>query len=132
MTLDTHALIRAAIAASDNAYAPYSNYHVGAALLAKNGTVYTGCNVENASYPVCICGERTALVKAVSEGAREFDAIAVATSNGGTPCGMCRQMLFEFAPDLRVIIVDFSGKIYHDLPLRELLAFGFSPQDLPK
>jgi cytidine deaminase len=129
---DLSTLIQHAITASRNAYVPYSHYHVGAALLARDGRIFTGCNVENASYPVCICGERTALVKAVSEGAREFETLVVATLNGGTPCGVCRQMLYEFAPDLRVVIVDFDGKVYHDVRLHELLAHGFRPEDLPK
>jgi cytidine deaminase len=123
-------LIAAAIAAARHAYAPYSDYPVGAALLAADGQVYTGCNVENAVYPATICAERTALVKAVSEGQRQFEAIVVATRNGGTPCGICRQMLYEFAPQLQVYIADFDGKLRHSLTLSELLAFGFGPADL--
>lgn len=132
MTWDANALVQHAIQASERAYAPYSHYRVGAALLATNGTIYTGCNVENAAYPACICGERTALVKAVSEGDQTFTAIAVATANGGSPCGLCRQMLFEFAPDLIVITVDFSGVVHRTQRLRELLADGFGPKDLPE
>jgi len=126
----TQALIQQAIEAAQHAYIPYSRYAVGAALLAEDGAHYGGCNVENAAYPACICAERTALVKAVSEGQRRFRAIAVATRDGGSPCGTCRQMLFEFAPDLRVLICDFTGKIHHDLPLRALLAHGFGPERL--
>lgn len=132
MTWDANTLAQHAIQASEKAYAPYSHYRVGAALLATDGTIYTGCNVENAAYPACICGERTALVKAVSEGARTFTAIAVATSNGGSPCGLCRQMLFEFAPDLIVITVDFSGAVRRTQRLRDLLVDGFGPRDLPQ
>lgn len=132
MTWDETTLIQQAIRASERAYAPYSHYHVGAALLAADGTIYTGCNVENAAYPACICGERTALVKAVSEGVRDFTAIAVATANGGSPCGLCRQMLYEFAPDLTVIIADFEGRVHHTYRLHELLPEGFGPRDLPK
>lgn len=124
------ALVAAAIAAARHAYIPYSNYPVGAALLAADGQVYTGCNVENAVYPATICAERTALVKAVSEGQRQFEAIAVATRNGGSPCGICRQMLYEFAPDLRVYIADFEGRLLHTVALADLLALGFGPQDL--
>ena len=124
-------LVDAAIQAAQHAYVPYSKYHVGAALLTSDGEIYTGCNVENSSYPACICGERTALVKAVSTGERNFDAIVVATSNGGTPCGICRQMLFEFSPDLRVITVNFEGVIHHDIRLSELLKHGFGPDALP-
>ncbi len=123
-------LIKAAIAASENAYIPYSHYPVGAALLAADGTIYTGCNIENASYPATICAERTALVKGVSEGVREFAAIAVVTENGGYPCGICRQMLFEFAPDLRVIVATTGGTILDERPLSELLVGGFGPDKL--
>jgi cytidine deaminase len=123
-------LARQAIEASRHAYIPYSHYPVGAALRAVDGAVYTGCNVENASYPVSICAERTALVKAVSEGQRQFDLLVVATRNGGTPCGMCRQMLFEFAPDLRVVTVDLKGEVYADCRLSELLLSGFGPSSL--
>ena len=130
MTQDIAELITAAIEASQHAYAPYSNYVVGAALRAADGMVYGGCNVENASYPATICAERTALVKAVSEGQREFDAIAVVTRNGGSPCGICRQMLYEFAPDLRVIIANLEGEILHDMPLHDLLSLGFGPRSL--
>jgi len=125
-------LIDHAVATSQRAYAPYSGYHVGAALLAEDGTIFTGCNVENATYPAGICAERTALVKAVSEGVRDFTVIAVVTRAGGTPCGICRQMLYEFAPKLRVIIADMDGKIHHDLSLTDLLPYGFSGSDLRK
>jgi cytidine deaminase len=132
MTAEFSILIQRAIAASQNAYIPYSHYRVGAALLAQDGTVYTGCNVENASYPAGICAERTALVKAVSEGVRHFTAIVVATENGGTPCGVCRQMMYEFAPDLKVLIVNFAGEIQLETTLRDLLPHGFGPADLPR
>lgn len=125
-------LIEQAITVSQRAYAPYSHYHVGAALLAPDGQIFTGCNVENATYPAGICAERTALVKAVSEGVRDFVAIAVVTRAGGSPCGICRQMLYEFAPHLRVIIADMNGTIHHDLPLKDLLPLGFSGTDLHK
>lgn len=123
-------LIDQAIAASANAYIPYSHYPVGAALRTIDGTVYTGCNIENASYPVTICAERTALVKAVSEGHRQFDLMAVVTRNGGSPCGMCRQMLYEFSPDMHIVIADLEGNIYQELSLSDLLAHGFSPAKL--
>lgn len=127
---DLQPLIQLAITASDNAYVPYSHYSVGAALLAADGTIFTGCNVENASYPVTICAERTALVKAVSEGRRTFATIVVATRNGGSPCGMCRQMLYEFAPNLRVILTNLQGSVTLDCSLSELLPHGFGPQHL--
>jgi cytidine deaminase len=123
-------LIERALSARERAYAPYSNYHVGAALLASSGEIYEGANVENAVYPVGICAERTALVKAVSEGERRFTAIAVATHNGGSPCGMCRQMLSEFGLDLQVLLVDGAGAIVYEATLHELLPRAFGPEDL--
>jgi cytidine deaminase len=124
------ALIDAALAASKNAYAPYSQYRVGAALLTSSGTIVTGCNVENASYGGTICAERTAAVKAISEGEKQFDAIAVATHNGGSPCGICRQFLFEFGPEMTVIILDFDGMVVAEKSLHDLLPLGFGPNSL--
>lgn len=97
-----------------NAHVPYSGYQVGAALLGASGLVYGGCNVENASYGLSICAERTAFVKAISEGERAFVAIVVATDDGGTPCGACRQFMAEFGLETTVILVDKRGrqKIY--------------------
>ena len=107
------------------AYAPFSGYHVGAALLGKDGKVYTGVNVENSSYGGAICAERTACVKAVSEGCREFEAIAIATKDGdGFPCGICRQFLYEFATDL-VVILGADEDHLKTYTLRELLPEGF-------
>ncbi len=124
-------LIQAALAARKNAYARYSRFQVGAALLTREGKIYSGCNIENASYGAANCAERTAIFKAVSEGEREFSAIAIA---GGTdaeptdfcyPCGICRQVLAEFcSPDLRVYIVK-SEKEYKELTLGELLPYSF-------
>lgn len=124
------ALIQSALEVRQRAYAVYSHYHVGAALLSKDGQVFTGCNIENAAYPAGICAERTALVKAVSEGVREFLAVVVATDNGGSPCGICRQMLNEFAPEIWVILVDEHGQISLEQPLNELLPHSFSPSHL--
>lgn len=118
-------LYRKAVEAMPNAYAPFSKFDVGAALLTKTGEVFTGVNVENSSFGATICAERTACVKAVSEGFREFEAIAVVTSQGGGyPCGICRQFLYEFAPDLTVISGDDEDhlKVYS---LKELLVEGF-------
>ncbi|MCU0496142.1 MAG: cytidine deaminase [Anaerolineae bacterium] len=129
MTLDRK-WIEAAIQAAQHAYAPYSSYQVGAALVTLDGTVFTGCNVENAAYPMCICAERTALVKAVSEGQRQFGVLVVATRDGGSPCGMCRQMLYEFAPELEVVIVDFTGHVHHQIALNQLLTLGFNAASL--
>jgi len=123
-------LIGKAIAASRNAYVPYSNYRVGAALLSKDGDVYTGCNVENSAYPAGICAERTAIVKAVSEGVKDFKTIVVATKNGGSPCGICRQVMSEFALDMRVVMVNFEGNIVLDTTVDELLPHSFGKEKL--
>lgn len=122
-------LIKQAIEARENAYAPYSHYKVGAALLTSNGQVYTGCNIENASYSPSNCAERTAIFKAVSEGERDFEVIAVVTVDGGAPCGLCRQVMREFAPNLTVIIGDFSGN-YRVFSLPDLLPHSFGPENL--
>ena len=127
--IDRQGLIAQAIAAREQAYAPYSGYRVGAALLTRSGRVYTGCNVENAVYPLCTCAERTAVVKAVSEGEREFVALAVVTENGGSPCGSCRQTLREFGADLLVLISDTQGNS-RETTLAELLPDSFSAADL--
>jgi cytidine deaminase len=118
-------LVAQAMRARERAYAPYSNYKVGAALLSASGRVYTGCNVENAVYPLCTCAERTAVVRAVSEGEREFVALAVATENGGSPCGSCRQILREFGLDIVVLIADAAGA-YRETTVAELLPDSFS------
>ncbi len=112
------------------AYAPYSRYYVGAALLTASGRIYDGVNVENAAYPDTICAERTAAVKAVSEGEREFVAIAVASSNGGMPCGSCRQFLSEFGLDAEVLIAGAEGAILKRTTVRALLPDAFGPEQL--
>ena len=123
-------LLQQAIKAMDNAYTPYSHYKVGAALLTTDGKIYRGCNIENASYTPSVCAERTAVFKAVSEGDRNFRAIAVATVNGGAPCGVCRQVLREFAPNITVILGDVEGN-YEVLTLADLLPHSFGPENLP-
>jgi cytidine deaminase len=123
-------LVRRAIEARQWAYAPYSHYPVGAALLADSGRVYTGVNIENAAYPNGICAERVAVHKAVSEGERQFEAIAVATANGGTPCGACRQVLAEFGLDTLVIIADEHGRVVLETDVIGLLPGAFTPTDL--
>ena len=125
-------LIGRALAVRRWAYAPYSHYHVGSALLAASGKIYDGVNVENAAYGSSICSERTALVKAISEGERQFDALAVVTDNGGSPCGSCRQMLAEFGLDLQVILLDKDGRVVRETTLRELLPDAFTPEALLK
>lgn len=125
-----HNLIQKAIDAWHRAYAPYSNYGVGAALLTKSGKIYEGINIENAVYPLTICGERVAVFKAVSEGERDFRAIAVVTKNGGTPCGACRQVLAEFGLETIVLIANLDGDLVHELTVADLLPFAFSDADL--
>ena len=126
MTVSKELLVREALAAREKAYAPYSRFRVGAALLCADGKIYTGCNVENASYPCGICAERTAAAKAVSEGSRDFMAIAVAGSSAEkcTPCGVCRQFLYELSPSLSVLCCDDKGN-YDEMRLDELLPRGF-------
>jgi len=122
-------LVARAAQTREKAYAPYSGYDVGAALLAKSGRIYTGCNVENAVYPLTTCAERVAVVKAVSEGEREFVALAVSSKNGGAPCGACRQTLREFGEDIVVLIADATGA-YRETTVAELLPDSFSAKDL--
>ena len=109
---DANSLLAAARAARENAHAPYSNFRVGAALRAKSGQVYTGCNVENATYGLTICAERVAIFKALSDGERGFDAIAVVTDTDQLtpPCGACRQIIWEFCGDVDIIIGNLKGK----------------------
>ncbi len=122
-------LLARAAEAAKAAYVPYSHFAVGAALRAEDGRVFTGCNVENASYGLTICAERNAVAHAVAEGARRFDVIAVVTGNGVTPCGACRQVLAEFGPEMTVIVGDAAGNrcIY---TMNELLPDAFTPAHL--
>ena len=122
-------LIAAARQARQNAYAPYSGFAVGAALRTRSGRVFTGSNVENVSYGLTICAERVAVAKAVSEGERDLEAIAVVSEGAVTPCGACRQVLAEFNPDLRVILADVEGDP-REFRLSELLPEAFLPGDL--
>ena len=123
-------LIKTALEVRKRAYAPYSNYLVGAALLTTSGKVFEGVNVENAAYPDTICAERSAVVSAVSAGEQSFQAIAVATINGGTPCGSCRQVMSEFGLDTEVLLVDETGKIHQQTTVGDLLPGAFQPKDL--
>lgn len=130
-TVTDEKLLEMALGMLAYSYVPYSNYPVGAALLARDGRIFTGCNVENAAYGNTMCAERTALFKAVSEGAREFEAVAIAARGSAPfPCGACRQSLYEFAPDLRVMVT-WDGNV-RKTTLRELLPEGFGPSSLGK
>ncbi len=128
--LDLDRLIQAAQAAREHAYVPYSRYPVGAAVLTAEGHIITGCNIENASYPLTCCAERVALFAAVAQGYRQFHALAVVTSNGGSPCGSCRQVMREFAPTMTVIIADTGGN-YRLTTVADLLPDSFGPEHLP-
>ena len=130
-------LIETAIEMTKMSYSPYSNYKVGAALLAKNGNIYKGCNIENAGYTPSNCAERTAFFKAVSEGVKEFDAIAVVGGQNGVltqmtaPCGVCRQIMMEFCnPKTFQVIMAVDKEHYKIMTLEELLPMGFGPADL--
>lgn len=112
-----------------NAYAPYSGFSVGAAVLGKSGAVYTGCNVESASYGATNCAERVALQKAISEGEREFLAIAIAADKDATmPCGICRQVISELAPNAKILIKDENG--FQVFTVEALLPYAFGSKDL--
>ena len=123
-------LIDLAIAARQWAYAPYSHYAVGAVVLTDSGKVYDGANIENSAYPTSICAERVAIFKAVSEGERRFKTIVVATENGGTPCGSCRQVMAEFGIEAEVLVVNTRGEIVMETSVDKLLPGAFSPADL--
>lgn len=128
--MDKKELIEKAFKAKQKAYVPYSKFHVGAAVLMEEGSIYTGCNIESASYSPTICAERTAIFKAVSEGKRKVKAIAVVGDSGYTyPCGVCRQVIREFGPET-IIIIAKSQEEYKEYTLDELLPYSFGPEDL--
>ncbi|HEX2946489.1 MAG TPA: cytidine deaminase [Clostridia bacterium] len=137
--VDTQSLVALAYEAKSRSYSPYSHFAVGAALLTKSGRIYLGCNIENAAYTPTSCAERTAFFKAVSEGEREFEAIAIAAgpTDGraydkySTPCGVCRQVMMEFCdPEQFKVTVSKSLRDYRTYTLKELLPLGFAPKDL--
>ena len=140
MPLDEKELIRQALKARTYAYTPYSNFQVGAALLAADGRVFTGCNIESASYTPSNCAERTAFFKAVSEGVRDFKAIAIVGGPEGAekldicgPCGVCRQVMMEFCdPETFRILLAVSPEEYQEYTLKQLLPMGFGPENLGK
>jgi cytidine deaminase len=123
-------LIDAALLARQNAYAPYSNYTVGAALLTADNHIFIGVNVENSAFSLTICAERNAVSTAVSQGEQDFEAIAIVTNDGGSPCGACRQVLSEFGTEIQVIIANEHGVIQHQLTVGELLPNGFGPNNV--
>lgn len=127
----TDPLVAAATAARERAFAPYSEFRVGAALEAADGTIFAGCNVESASYGLTLCAERVALVKGVSEGHARFVRVAVVTDvpTLTPPCGACRQLLWEFAPDADVILANLAGRVAH-YRMTDLLPFGFDASQL--
>jgi cytidine deaminase len=131
-TPNDKALILEAIKAKDHSYSPYSQYRVGAALRTKQGNIYRGTNVENASYGLTICAERCAIFSAVAASEREFEALALVTRDGGFPCGACRQVLNEFNPNMIVLSSDFTGKKIVKYRLCDLLKEAFGPQNLEK
>ena len=135
--MQTEDLIKAAKAAREFSYSPYSKFKVGAAVLTKNGKIYSGCNIENAAYTPTNCAERTAFFKAVSEGVKEFDAICIVGGKGGVvteyapPCGVCRQVMMEFCnPKTFQIILAVDKERYEIYTLEELMPLGFGPLNL--
>lgn len=128
--MDNKELIRYALEAQKKSYSPYSNFKVGAALLTEEGKVFTGCNIENAAYSPTICAERTAIVKAVSEGYRDFKKIAIVGGDDGAfPCGVCRQVIREFSETINIIIAK-SEEDYREYSLEDILPNSFGPNDL--
>ena len=131
LDLETRSLKERALAAMDRAYAPYSNFHVGAALLGGDGSITEACNVENAAFPAGTCAERAAVASAVARGVRTFRKLVIATNapDPTPPCGMCRQALIEFAPELEIVSITRAGKESH-WRLADLLPEAFSPRSL--
>ncbi len=128
--MDKRQLLAMAEKAMESAYVPYSEFRVGAAIVTKDGKIYTGCNIENASYGATCCAERVAIFKAVSEGEREFEAIAISGGSKYTyPCGICRQVMVEFNPDMMVIVGDSKGD-YREYKASSLLPEFFGPKEL--
>jgi cytidine deaminase len=129
-SVEYQSLIDLANEVRKHAYVPYSKYRVGAALRTKSRRIFTGVNVESAAYPTTMCAERVAVYKAVSEGEREFDVIAVVTDNGGSPCGGCRQVLAEFGLEIIVLIANGAGDLIKEMTVAELLPEAFTPEHL--
>jgi cytidine deaminase len=123
-------LANAAALAAKNSYSPYSKFPVGAAILTEKNETITGTNVENASFGLTNCAERSAVFNAVSKGSKSMQAIAISLKEGGSPCGACRQVLNEFNPKLKIIVADLNGKIYNETTLDKLLPDAFGPENL--
>jgi len=122
-------LIEKALSMRILARATYSNYSVGAAVKSKDGSIIGGCNIENASYGLSICAERTALFRAIAENHKDFEVMVIATENGGTPCGACRQVIWELCGDIPIITIDANGK-QQEFSSKELLPGAFGPEKL--
>jgi cytidine deaminase len=129
--MDINELINKAKNAREHSYSPYSRFKVGAALKTKNGMVFTGCNIENSSYGLSICAEREAIFKAISAGERDFDTIAIVTDSDKftTPCGACRQVMWEFSKDMTIVVANLKGK-KKEFKIKELLAHPFGKDTL--
>jgi cytidine deaminase len=129
---DKEKLLQAAVKGSQNAHCPYSNFRVGAAVLTKTGKIFTGGNIENVSYGATVCAERVAIWKAVSEGEKEYEAIAVVgpSTGEGYPCAQCRQVMVEFGLDWLVISGDAEGNYLGEMTVRDLVPFAFTPEAL--
>jgi cytidine deaminase len=129
--INLNKLLQRAQQVRERAYAPYSHYRVGAAVLASSGKIYAGCNVENASYGLTVCAERNAIIKGISEGEREFVALAVVSENGGSPCGACRQVESEFMnAQAPVVLADAQLQTIKHSTVGALLPDGFTPRKL--
>jgi cytidine deaminase len=127
---DEASLVTAAVEAARAAYAPYSRFQVGAAIMAPGGRIVAGCNVENASYGLTICAERVAVFTAVSQGLRDFGSLAICAAGGAAPCGACRQVLHEFSPGLLVLRCNLGGTVLGRHRLSDLLPHGFGASQL--
>ncbi|NOZ03657.1 MAG: cytidine deaminase [FCB group bacterium] len=127
--MDKQELIRIAVEMQTKAHAPYSNYRVGAAVMTEDGTIIGGCNVESSSYGLTCCAERTALYRAIAEGHNTFKALAVATPNGGSPCGACRQVIWDLCGEIPVLIVAAEGQVI-ETTSRDLFPFPFGDDHL--
>lgn len=131
MTQDLESLIEKTVKAFENAYAPFSKFRVGATVVTKSGKIYTGCNIESASYGLTVCAERVAIWKAVSEGEREFTMVCVVadTEELTPPCGVCRQIIWEFCEDIPIVFANLKGK-YEVLQMKDLLPRAFDTKFL--